>query len=149
MRNDKTPRPELADARQQGLLNIGEAATASGVSAKMIRHYEKIGLIPPAGRTFANYRIYSPASVHTLQFIKRARALGFSIKQIAVLLDLWQDTSRNSAEVKKMAMTHVAELEKRILEMQAMSNALKQLARRCAGDNRPDCPILEDLAQES
>lgn len=148
MRNDKTPRPELADARQQGLLNIGEAAAASGVSAKMIRHYEKIGLIPPAGRTFANYRIYSPASVHTLQFIKRARTLGFSMKQIAVLLDLWQDTSRNSAEVKKMAMTHVAELEKRILEMQAMSNALKQLARRCAGDDRPDCPILEDLAQQ-
>ncbi len=148
MRPDKAVKPEMAEARQHGLLNIGEASVASGVSAKMIRHYEKTGLIPPANRTFSNYRIYNAANVHTLQFIKRARSLGFSIKQISVLLDLWQDTSRNSAEVKDLAMQHVAELEAKITEMQAMSHALKQLATRCSGDDRPECPILEDLASQ-
>ena len=149
MRPDKAVKPELAEARQSGLLNIGEASVASGVSAKMIRHYEKTGLIPPANRTFSNYRIYNAANVHTLQFIKRARSLGFSIKQISVLLDLWQDTRRNSAEVKELAMQHVAELEAKIKEMQAMSKTLKQLATRCSGNDRPECPILEDIARQN
>lgn len=139
-------RPELADARQQGLHNIGEAATLSGVSAKMIRHYEGIGLIPEAGRTFAGYRIYSDADLHRLRFIKRARNLGFSIMQIESLLALWNDRSRASAEVKRLAREHADELAAKIREMQAMQRTLENLARRCHGDDRPECPILDDLA---
>lgn len=145
MRNNRS-RPELAEARQQGLFNIGEASAISGVSAKMIRHYEQIGLVPAANRTFANYRIYNEADVHTLKFIKRARQLGFSIQQIGVLLSLWQDKGRSSSEVKRMALEHVAELENRIREMQLMSDAIRSLANHCHGDHRPDCPILENLA---
>lgn len=147
MRRNTQPRPEMSEAREHGFFNIGEASDASGVSAKMIRHYEQIGLIPPANRTFTNYRIYTAANVHTLQFIKRARTLGFSMKQIGVLLSLWQDKGRSSAEAKRLALEHVAELETKIRELQAMSNTLKQLAEHCHGDDRPDCPILEDLAQ--
>lgn len=139
-------RPELAEALEQGLHNIGDAAQRSGVSAKMIRHYEGIGLIPPAGRTFAGYRIYTDADVHRLQFVRRARTLGFSIKQIEALLRLWDDRSRASAEVKKLAQSHVDELAVKIAEMQAMQRTLQELARRCHGDERPDCPILDDLA---
>lgn len=142
----RTPLPELADARQQGLHNIGEAADLSGVSAKMIRHYEGIGLIPQAGRTFAGYRIYSDTDVHRLRFIRRSRNLGFSIKQIEALLGLWDDRSRASAEVKKLAQSHADELAEKISEMQAMQRTLQDLAHRCHGDNRPDCPILDDLA---
>lgn len=142
----RTPRPELADAREQGFHNIGEAAQLSGVSAKMIRHYESIGLIPEAGRTFAGYRIYSDADLHRLQFIRRSRNLGFSIKQIEALLGLWDDRSRTSAEVKKLAQAHVDELTAKINEMQAMQRTLQELAHRCHGDDRPDCPILDDLA---
>lgn len=149
MRRNTQPRPELAEARQHGYFNIGEASQASGVSAKMIRHYEQIGLIPPANRTFTNYRIYSPEDVYTLQFIKRARTLGFSMKQIAVLLSLWQDKDRSSAEAKRLVLEHVAELEAKIRDMQAMSNTLKTLAEHCHGDHRPDCPILEDLAHDN
>lgn len=147
MHNNIQPRPELAEARRKGLFNIGEASAVSGVSAKMIRHYEQIGLIPAANRTFANYRIYSEADVHTLKFIKRARTLGFSIPQISVLLNLWQDKTRSSADVKRLALEHAAELESKIREMQLMSDAIKRLAEHCHGDHRPDCPILEDLAQ--
>lgn len=147
MRNNKQPRPEPAEARRKGLFNIGEVSAASGVSAKMIRHYEQIGLIPAANRTFANYRIYRETDVYTLKFIKRARTLGFSIQQISVLLNLWQDKARSSAEVKRLALAHVAELENKIREMQLMSDAVKRLAEHCHGDHRPDCPILEDLAQ--
>lgn len=147
MRNNTQPGPELAEARRNGLFNIGEASSVSGVSAKMIRHYEQIGLIPAANRTFANYRIYSEADVHTLKFIKRARALGFSIPQISELLNLWQDKTRSSADVKRLALEHVAGLENKIREMQLMSDAIKGLAEHCHGDHRPDCPILEDLAQ--
>ncbi|MFC3816305.1 Cu(I)-responsive transcriptional regulator [Lysobacter sp. GCM10012299] len=143
----RPPRPELADARQQGLHNIGEAAQLSGVSAKMIRHYEGIGLIPQVGRTFAGYRIYSDADIHRLGFIHRARRLGFPMKQIQVLLGLWDDRSRASSEVKKLAQAHVDELEARISEMQAMQRTLQDLARRCHGDDRPECPILDDLAR--
>ncbi len=145
----KPPRPELSEAREQGLHNIGEASTLAGVSAKMIRHYESIGLIPEAARTFAGYRLYSDADVHRLQFIKRARTLGFSIKQIEALLSLWDDRSRASADVKRLAKAHAAELAQRIEEMQAMQRTLETLARRCHGDNRPDCPILDDLAKST
>jgi Cu(I)-responsive transcriptional regulator len=146
MRRSSQPRPELAEARQKGMFNIGEASQASGVSAKMIRHYEQIGLIPAANRTFANYRIYSSSDVNTLQFIKRARTLGFSMKEIATLLSLWQDRSRSSAEVKRLATAHVEELDQKIRDMQSMSDALKQLVDHCHGDHRPDCPIIDALA---
>lgn len=139
-------RPELSDAKHQGLHNIGEAAELSGVSAKMIRHYESIDLIPPANRTFANYRLYSDADLHRLRFIKRARSLGFSMKEIAQLLGLWADPKRSSSEVKKLAQAHADELARKIAEMQAMQRTLTDLARHCHGDERPDCPILDDLA---
>ena len=145
----KPPRPELSEARERGLHNIGEASALAGVSAKMIRHYESIGLIPEAARTFAGYRLYSDADVHRLQFIKRARTLGFSIKQIEALLSLWDDRSRASADVKRLAKAHAAELAQRIEEMQAMQRTLETLARRRHGDNRPDCPILDDLAKST
>lgn len=139
-------RPELADARSRGLHNIGEAAAATGVSAKMIRHYETIGLIPPANRTFANYRLFSEADLHRLRFIKRARTLGFSMAQISALLGLWNDPARSSAEVKRLAKAHIDELSQRISEMQAMQRALSALVKHCHGDDRPECPILDDLA---
>lgn len=130
----------------QGLHNIGQAARRSGVSAKMIRHYEDIGLIPKAARTHAGYRLYGDADIHRLRFIKRARLLGFSTGQIEILLALWSDRSRASAEVKRLAQQHAAELGQRIAEMQAMQRTLQDLARRCHGDQRPDCPILDDLS---
>ena len=139
-------RPELAEARQSGFHNIGEASAATGVSAKMIRHYESVGLIPAASRTFAGYRLYASADVHRLRFIKRARTLGFSMKQIETLLALWNDKHRASSQVKRMAQAHAADLQARILEMQAMQRTLENLARHCQGDQRPDCPILDDLA---
>jgi Cu(I)-responsive transcriptional regulator len=141
-----TPRPELADARHQGLHNIGEAAKLTGVSAKMIRHYESIGLIPTAGRTFAGYRLYGEADLHRLRFIKRARSLGFSIRNIEALLSLWNDPRRASRDVKRLAEAHAEELEKKILEMQSMQRTLRDLAHLCHGDGRPDCPVLDDLA---
>lgn len=141
------PTLELSDAKEQGYYNIGQASAASGVSAKMIRHYESIGVIPPADRTFANYRIYSQNDIHTLQFVRRARVLGFSMKQIQTLLGLWQQ-HRPSREVKRLALEHVRELEAKIAEMEAMKRTLQTLADHCHGDNRPDCPILEDLAAE-
>ena len=140
------PRPELAEAKQQGLHNIGEAAALTGVSAKMIRHYESIDLIPHAGRTFAGYRIYTDNDLHRVRFIKRGRTLGFSMKQIAELLGLWDDTSRSSADVKKLARAHADDLDARIKEMEAMKRTLELLAKRCHGDARPNCPILDDLA---
>lgn len=142
----KPLRPELADARQQGYHNIGEAAAATGVSAKMIRHYEAQGLIPPAQRTFAGYRLYADADLHRLRFIRRARKLGFSMQQIGVLLGLWNDRGRASAEVKALAQQHARELGARIDELQAMQRTLLALARDCHGDQRPECPILDDLA---
>lgn len=139
-------RPELADALGQGFHNIGEASALTGVSAKMIRHYEAVGLVPPASRTFANYRLYNEADVHRLRFIKRARNLGFPMKQIELLLGLWGDPHRSSAEVKQLAQAHADDLGARIREMQAMQRALHALAMHCHGDQRPECPILDDLA---
>lgn len=127
-------------------LNIGEAASASGVSAKMIRHYESIGLIPAAGRTDAGYRLYNDDAVHTLQFIRNARDLGFSIAQIDTLLQLWGDRARPSSDVKQLAMSHIRELDEKIQALQAMKQTLENLASHCHGDNRPDCPILAGLA---
>lgn len=139
-------RPELAEAKEQGFHNIGEAAQLTGVSAKMIRHYEQIGLLPAAGRTFAGYRIYGDNDLHRIRFIKRARSLGFPVKQIETLLGLWDDRGRASAEVKKLARAHADALAVKIREMQAMQRTLENLAERCHGDHRPDCPILDDLA---
>ena len=127
-------------------MNIGEAATASGVSAKMIRYYESIGLIEPAARTEAGYRVYSESDIHTLRFIRRARDLGFSVGQITNLLALWRDRSRASAEVKRIALEHVGGLERRMRELAEMSETLRHLARNCHGDGRPDCPILNELS---
>ena len=126
--------------------NIGQAAAQSGVSAKMIRHYESLGLLPLVQRTDAGYRQYGPGEVHTLSFIRRGRALGFSMAEIAELLKLWQNKQRASADVKQIALTHVADLDRRIAEMTAMKNTLQHLANCCQGDARPDCPILTGLA---
>jgi Cu(I)-responsive transcriptional regulator len=137
---------ELADARRAGLYNIGEAARRSGVSAKMIRHYESLRLLEKARRTGSGYRVYDDTDVHTLRFIRRARDLGFSMKEIATLLSLWQNRQRASAEVRKIAKAHIAALETRIQELQAMRRTLETLVRNCHGDSRPECPILDDLA---
>ncbi len=125
--------------------NIGQAATASGVSAKMIRHYESIGLIDAAQRTDAGYRVYHARDVQVLQFIHRSRALGFSLEQIRTLLALWQDQQRASKDVRALARQHIAELDRKIADLQAMRRTLEQLARACHGDERPDCPILDEL----
>lgn len=127
-------------------MNIGEAARASGVSAKMIRYYESIGLIPSVLRTAAGYRVYGHEDVHALRFISRARDLGFSVAEMAELLALWRDQSRASADVKAIALRHVAELEEKARALQAMSRTLRHLANNCSGDHRPHCPIIEDLA---
>lgn len=128
-------------------VNIGGAANASGVSAKLIRYYESIDLMPEAGRTESGYRVYTEAEVQMLRFIKRARGLGFSIKQIGQLLALWHDRSRTSAQVRSVALVHIEDLETKILELRAMANTLRKLAASCHNDKRPDCPILDDLAE--
>lgn len=127
-------------------MNIGEAAKASGVSAKMIRHYESIGLIPPAERAESGYRVYSQQAVWTLKFVRRARDLNFSMEQIRELLALWGDKERSSADVKRLALDHVEALERRMLELREMTQTLRHLAHCCQGDDRPDCPIIEDLS---
>jgi len=129
-----------------GPMTIGQAAKASSVSAKMIRHYESIGLLSKAQRTQAGYRLYDAADVHTLRFIQRARSLGFPLETIKTLLALWRNRRRSSGQVKDLATKHVAELERKIAEMQSMVRTLKHLAHTCHGDDRPDCPILDDLA---
>ena len=130
-------------------MNIGEVAKSSGVSAKMIRYYEQIGLIPKVNRSDAGYRSYSASDAHTLFFIRRARDLGFSIDQISELLTLWRDPERTSANVKAMALAHVAGLKAKIAELQAMAQTLEGLADTCNGNDCPDCPIIEDLAERS
>ncbi len=126
-------------------MNIGDAAKASGVSAKMIRYYESTGLIPAAGRTDAGYRVYSDIEVQMLRFIRRSRDLGFPVEKIEELLALWRDRSRQSADVKRLAQEQIGGLERKIAEMQAMKDTLQHLADACCGDHRPDCPILADL----
>ena len=126
-------------------MNIGEAARASGVSAKMIRYYEETGLIPSAARTISGYRTYTDREVQTLRFVARARDLGFSMEDIAELLSLWRDRSRQSADVKRLASEQIEGLRRRIRELQAMSETLQTLVACCAGDDRPDCPILADF----
>jgi Cu(I)-responsive transcriptional regulator len=127
-------------------MNIGQASKLSGVSAKMIRYYEQIGLIPQAVRSDAGYRHYSLPEVHSLRFIRRARDLGSSVEQISALLVLWRDRDRASADVKAMALSHAAGLKAKIAELQAMAQTLEHLADHCHGNHRPDCPILTDLA---
>ena len=125
--------------------SIGEAAERAGVSAKMVRHYESLGLLPKVGRTEAGYRRYADNDVHTLRFIKRSRDLGFSMAEIADLLKLWQDRRRPSASVKKVASAHLAELDRKIAEMESMRKTLQHLVHCCHGNERPDCPILDEL----
>lgn len=127
-------------------MNIGDAAKASGVSAKMIRHYESVGLLPPASRTDAGYRQYGEKDLRTLQFIRRSRDLGFSLEEIGSLLSLWQDRVRPSREVKALATQHLDFLDQKLAELQSMKHALAHLISCCHGDERPDCPILESLA---
>ena len=129
------------------MMNIGQAAKLSGVSTKMIRYYEQIGLIPQAIRSDAGYRHYSSSDMHTIRYIRRARDLGFSVEQIAELLVLWRDRDRASADVKAMALSHVAGLKAKIAELQAMAQTLEHLAEHCHGNDRPDCPIIADLAE--
>lgn len=138
---------ERSEAIERGMRDIGLASRESGVSVKMIRHYEAIGLLPKASRTFANYRIYGPNDVHMLRFIKRARTLGFSIEDIRELAGLWKDRSRSSASVKRIAGKHIDELKRKIAELDSMLRTLEHLTHNCHGDHRPDCPILEDLAR--
>ncbi|UHC19908.1 Cu(I)-responsive transcriptional regulator (plasmid) [Methylobacterium currus] len=126
-------------------MNIGQAARASGVSAKMIRHYESIGLVPPAGRRDSGYRDYGIADLHRLGFIRHARDLGFSLERIRVLLGLWGDPGRSNADVKAIAQAHVRELEERARQLNEMAGALRSLADACDGDGRPDCPIIASL----
>jgi len=126
-------------------MNIGQAAAASGVSAKMIRYYESIGLIPKPSRTDAGYRVYGDTHVHTLSFVRRARDLGFSVEQITELLALWRDRSRASTDVKRIALEHVDALERKARDLQEMAATLNHLAKSCHGDKRPECPIIDGL----
>ena len=128
-------------------MNIGQASKASGVTTKMIRYYDEIGLVRPSARTDANYREYDEREINELRFIRRARSLGFSMPEITQLLSLWRDRGRPSREVKAIAERHLADLDARIAEMQAMADTLRHLSHCCAGDDRPDCPILADLTQ--
>ena len=140
---------EHADAIERGLMDIGRASKGSGVSVKMIRHYEAIGLLPKVARTFANYRVYAPNDVHLLRFIRRARDLGFSMDEIQELLGLWRNKSRPSAAVKKIAAKHIDDLKLKIAELQSMVQTLEHLTKHCHGDHRPECPILDDLAESA
>ncbi|WP_109514111.1 Cu(I)-responsive transcriptional regulator [Pseudomonas ovata] len=127
-------------------MNIGQAAQRTGLSAKMIRYYESIGLLQPAERSDSGYRRYSPHDLHALSFIKRSRDLGFSLGEAGKLLTLWQDRERASADVKALALRHVEELERKIVEMASLRDTLNDLIDHCQGNDRPDCPILKDLA---
>ena len=138
---------EHAEAIERGLMDIGRASKESGVSVKMIRHYEAIGLLPKVARTFSNYRVYGPNDVHVLRFIRRARDLGFSMDDIKELLSLWQNRSRSSASVKRISGKHIDELKAKIEELNSMVDTLEHLAKHCHGDHRPECPILDGLSK--
>src|SRR5512145_2131184 len=138
---------EFSLAKEQGYYSIGRAAEVSGVTPKMIRHYEALELIPKAPRTMGDYRVYTARDVHTLRFVRRARTLGFSMEEIGGLLNLWRDHRRASGEVKRLALKHIAELDSKIEELQSMRSALAELAQHCHGDERPECPILDDLGR--
>lgn len=129
-------------------MNIGDASKATGISVKMLRYYEEIGLVRPALRAYSGYRVYSEQNIATLRFVRRARELGFQVKQIASLLDLWQNGSRASADVKSLALAHVRELEERRRQLDEMIATLEHLAHHCHGDDRPDCPILQGLSAD-
>ncbi len=130
-------------------MQIGTVADRSGVSAKAIRYYESIGLIQAASRSDSGYRIYGERDLRTLRFIQRARSLGFSVEEVGALLELWRDTERHSAQVKALARRHVEDIDRKIIELGGMRDSLTQLIERCHGDDRPDCPILDDLAGEA
>ncbi|WP_432728671.1 Cu(I)-responsive transcriptional regulator [Variovorax sp. W6] len=130
-----------------GQVSIGEAAQRSGVSARMVRHYEGLGLLPAVARTESGYRQYGDADIHTLRFIKRSRDLGFSMEEIAELVGLWNNRRRASSSVKRIAEKHLGELEQRIADMQSMRSTLAHLVHCCHGDARPECPILDDLGK--
>lgn len=134
-------------ASRGSLLHIGDAARQTGVSPKMIRHYEGLRLLPPAPRTDSGYRLYDDDALHTLHFIRRARDLGFGMADIAQLLDLWRNRRRTSATVKKLALSHIETLQQRIDEMESMKRTLVRLASECHGNDRPACPILDDLGR--
>lgn len=127
-------------------MNIGQAAKQSGLSAKMIRYYEATGLLQPAHRSESGYRLYGKDDLHTLAFIKRSRDLGFSLEEVGKLLTLWQDRQRASADVKALARQHIGELNQKIEELASLRDTLQELVEHCQGDDRPDCPILKDLA---
>jgi MerR family transcriptional regulator, copper efflux regulator len=148
MRRTSLATLDQADAKRAGFYNIGEAANASGVSAKMICYYESLGLLTEARRTAAGYRIYDPNDIHTLRFVRRARDLGFSIKEIEQLLGLWRNRRRSSRDVRRVAQQRIDDLNRKIEELQGMRRTLEQLVRDCHGDHRPDCPILDDLATD-
>ena len=135
----------MTQLESQGPFQIGEAAKRSGVSAKMLRHYESLSLLPKVNRTESGYRQYTASDVHTLRFIKRSRDLGFSMAEIAELLKLWQNRRRSSVDVRRIAAKHVDELNRKMAEMEAMKRTLDHLIKGCVGDHRPDCPILEAL----
>ena len=128
-------------------MNIGQAAAVTGVSAKRIRYYEQIGLLETTRRTGSGYRYFTEPELHELRFIERARRLGFSVSAISGLLELWRDKQRSSADVKRLATRHIEELEQRIAELRSMADTLKDLAKRCRGNSRPDCPILGELGK--
>lgn len=130
-------------------MNIGQVAKKSGVSAKTIRYYESIGLISEASRTESGYRTYSDKDVETLRFIYHSRNLGFSVKDVSQLLDLWRDQKRASADVKKLALAHIEEVDRKIEELKNIRDTLTHLTKRCHGDHRPDCPILKELAGQT
>lgn len=127
-------------------MNIGQAAKNSGLSAKMIRYYESIGLLKAAHRSDSGYRLYGSEDLHTLAFIKRSRDLGFSLEEVAKLLTLWQDRQRASSDVKTLARKHITALDQKISELASLRDTLQELVEHCQGDHRPDCPILKDLA---
>jgi MerR family copper efflux transcriptional regulator len=145
VKNAVKARAQFAAAKQQGYYSIGKAAALSGVTPKMIRYYESLQLLPKAARTTGDYRVYTSADIHIVRFIRRARGLGFSIEEIRTLLSLWRNQRRASKHVKRLALQHVAALDTKIAELQSMRAALADLAAHCHGDDRPDCPILDDI----